>query len=155
MAADEDALYFCTSRGIYRRLGEGSVLEQVVDGSLTSLGFPPMSVRHLLVEEDRFCVLLLDEQTDSYLLRSYRYDPDIPTVPTQELNIWSLRDNKTVRQAAGLFQLQNPDVRVTLETALSPDSAMTAADALRALNTRLLGGGGPDLLILDGISAQP
>ncbi len=155
MAADEDALYFCTSRGIYRRLGEGSVLEQVVDGSLTSLGFPSMSVRHLLVEEDRFCVLLLDEQTDSYLLRSYRYDPDIPTVPTQELNIWSLRDNKTVRQAAGLFQLQNPDVRVTLETALSPDSAMTAADALRALNTRLLGGGGPDLLILDGISAQP
>ncbi|MFR9190676.1 MAG: extracellular solute-binding protein, partial [Anaerotruncus massiliensis (ex Togo et al. 2019)] len=84
-------------------------------------------------------------------LMNYTYSADTPTVPDKELRVFSLRDNKTIRQAMGLFQRQNPDVHVVYDVALTGADAVTASDALRTLANELLAGKGPDLLVLDGM----
>jgi len=51
-----------------------------------------------------------------------------------------------------LFQKKYPDVYVNIETGMSGDDSVTDTDALKVLNTEIMAGTGPDVLLLDGIS---
>ncbi|MFV0399251.1 MAG: extracellular solute-binding protein [Oscillospiraceae bacterium] len=149
-----DAVYFCDNTGLYRTIRDGSLTEKVIDGSLCSIGMPSITLDSLYPQEDgSFLVLVSGEGVGKRLLR-YSYDPDIPTVPSTELRVYSLKENKTIRQAAGVYQLQNPDVKVTYEVGMSGDDGVTTSDALRALSTEVLAGSGPDVLVLDGLPAD-
>lgn len=145
----ENAIYYCDSTGIYRRLIDGSVSERLVDGELSSLCMPTVSLSRLyLCPDGDFLVWAYNDQQP--ILLRYHYNEEAATVPSTELKLYSLEENKTVRQAIGMFQRQNPDVKVTYEVGAADDTT-TAADALRTFNTRLLAGDGPDVIILDGL----
>ena len=53
-----------------------------------------------------------------------------------------------VRQAAALFQEMHPELEVSYETGYTGEDGVTLSDAIRTLNTELMAGEGPDLLIL-------
>lgn len=68
-----------------------------------------------------------------------------------ELTIYSLYDNDYIRYAIDLYKADNSDININLEIGLTDDDAVTVNDALRSLNTSVLAGDGPDILILDGM----
>lgn len=152
LASDPEngAVYFADSTGVYRHLLDGAVTERLIDGELCSLNMPALRLTDLIVKEDGSLLLLYADGMDRTLM-NYTYSADTPTVPDKELRVFSLRDNKTIRQAMGLFQRQNPDVHVVYDVALTGADAVTASDALRTLANELLAGKGPDLLVLDGM----
>ena len=47
-----------------------------------------------------------------------------------------------------LFQKKYPDVYVNIETGMSGDDSVTDTDALKVLNTEIMAGTGPDVLLL-------
>lgn len=152
LASDPEggAVYFADKTGVYRHLLDGAVTERLIDGELCSLNMPALKPTDLIVREDGGLLLLYADDMDRTLM-NYTYSADTPTVPDKELRVFSLRDNKTIRQAMGLFQRQNPDVHVVYDVALTGADAVTASDALRTLANELLAGKGPDLLVLDGM----
>lgn len=146
-----EAFYYCDSTGLYRRLVEGSVSERLVTGNLSSLSMPSVFPQKLLLGKDgTFYVCAY--ANGRYSLLRYHYDAQAPTEPSTELKLYTLRDNKTIRQAIGLFQRQYPDVKVTCQVGADDDGAVP--DALRAFNTQLLAGDGPDLIVLDGLPLE-
>ncbi len=149
---DGKALYRCDGRGIYRLVKGGSIWERLLDGELSSLTLPSVRLQSLLEKEEGFLVLVREEGRNIPL--SYRFDETIPTVPEKAFTIYSLYENSTIRQAAGLMQRAHPEVRVDYTAALAEESGQTASDAVRALNTELLAGKGPDVLLLDGLPLQ-
>ena len=80
----------------------------------------------------------------------------MPSVPTQTLTVYglNLEQTDTIHQAASMFQLEHPDVRVELIDGQTTSGSTTVSDTIRALNTELLGGNGADLLVLDGLPAE-
>ena len=86
-------------------------------------------------------------------LYRYSFDPTL-SAPANTLEVWSLEENATVRAAIQTFTQQNPDCAVEYEVALQEGAGLTKDDALRTLNTELLAGEGPDLLILDGADLE-
>lgn len=143
----EDVLYFALSSGLYRHVIGGTALEQVVDGALSSMGDPMLMFQGMeALPDNEFMVLY----TGGKLCR-YVYDPDIPTVPDQQVDIYGLTENYAVRQAVSLFQKQHPEVYIRYEQGLSEAGGMTTEDAIKNLNTRIMSGSGPDLLVLDGL----
>ena len=143
----EDVLCLAYSGGLYRHVIGGSVMEQLSDGNISSLGDPQMQlVGFAVLPDNEFLVLY-----DSAKLYRYVYDPDIPTVPEEQISIYSLTEDYTMRQAVSLFQKEHPEVYVNYETGLSLDGSMTTEDAVKNLNTKLMSGSGPDLLVLDGL----
>lgn len=148
---DENGIYIADSTGIYRQAEGGSILELLVDGSLTSLVMPNFTLSSVISgAEDDFYAAVLNGENEIQLVRYY-LDKSIPTLPDTELTIFSLQDNATVRQAIGEFQRANPSVRVNLRVGMSEDSSVTVEDIVRTLNTEILAGKGPDLLLLDGL----
>ena len=59
-----------------------------------------------------------------------------------------------MRRLIAQFQKQNPDIYVNYQIGLTGEDGVTASDALRMLNTEILAGDGPDVLMLDGISVD-
>ena len=151
---ESNALLLSDRTGLYRYVLGGSIWERLVDGELSSLGLPSLSGRMLCGAADgsyyTVCALMAGGSYRQLLFR-YVYSDAVPTIPQEELSVYALRDNDTIRQAMGLWQRQHPDMRVSFQIGLDPQSAMTRSDALRTLSTALLAGKGPDLLVLDGL----
>jgi len=83
-------------------------------------------------------------------LYKYFWDENATINPDKVITVWSLEYNRAVRAAISELWRQHPDAQITYEVALAEGSAISASDAVRTLNTRLLSGDGPDVLILDG-----
>lgn len=156
--ADNKDLLICNADGIFR-LEEGTSLwNMVLDGTLTSLAMPTMwSTGFVCDDSDQYYVLYNSES--GYSLMQYVFDETVDTIPSNELNIYALTDNSTLRQAASVFQQAHTDVKVNFTTAMTKEEYEAAditikEDYIRALNTELLAGGNYDILVLDGLPAD-
>ena len=92
--------------------------------------------------------------TGTELLKHYAYNSEAAAVPEQTLEIYSLEENASVKQAISDYQKNNSDVYIKYEVGLSEGSGMTKEDAIRNLNTELLSGEGPDIILLDGMPVE-
>lgn len=149
---EEGYLFFVTNDGLYSAVPEGSVTELLVDGKRTSLGGPSFGPIALTGSGDGFYVLGSDG--GEAVLYRYYYDENVPTEPDKTLRIYSLKSDETLQQAASLFQKNNPDYAVDLEIGMTGEDGVTEGDAIKALNTQILAGTGPDILNLDGLPLE-
>ncbi len=142
---EEGILYLAGSKGVHRHVIGGSAMEQVIDGRLSMLGNPSNTIQSMLMLPGNEFMALFQGGS----LIHFVYDPDIPTVPSERLHIYSLEENSTIQQAVSLYQLANPETFVQYEIGLFEGSSVTREDALKSLNTKIMAGEGPDVLILD------
>ena len=147
---DDSGVYVADMTGIYRQIAGSSDWDRVVEGDLTSLSLPSALLGGVVSDgTDGFFAIL--SAADGVKLMHYVYDPDIPAVPDTTLTIFGLKDNSTIRQAIGAFQQQNPNVRIDFRIASEGAASANTEDIIRTLNTELLNGNGPDILLLDGL----
>lgn len=143
-----DILYLAFQGGLYRHVIGGTVMEQIIDGSITAFGDPSAELLAMeMLPDNEFIVLYTGRK-----LYKYTYDPDVPSVPEHELKVYSLVENDSLRQAVSLFQKEHQDVYVRYEIGMTGDDSITKEDAIRNLNTKILAGEGPDIMLLDGLS---
>ncbi len=148
----DDAIFLYNQSGLYRMVAGGDVWEKLLDGDLTSLSIPSLYFYGFAEGKDQEFYMLLANDGEVELAR-YRYDKTIASQPEKELVVYTLYENKTVRQAAGEFQRKNPDTKVNIQVGMGEDGA-TEADLIRTLNTELLQGKGPDVILLDGMPVE-
>lgn len=145
MPGESGVLYLACEKGIYRHVAEGNVIEQVVDGTITSFSDPSYEIADgILLEGDVFLLLLADGR-----LMRYIYDPDMPAVPEVQLKAYSLRDNLQMKKVISAFQSEHPEIYIRYEIGMEENSPVTRDDALKKLNTEIAAGKGPDIFILD------
>ena len=146
ISGGDDAIYLAGQPGVYRHVLGGSVMEQVIDGSLNILGNPACKIMDMMVaQNDEFLVVLTGEKMTRFV-----YDPSVPSRPEEKLEVWSLEDEAVIRQAISKYQKDNPAVYVEYEIGLAGNS-MTREDAIKNLNTRAMAGKGPDVFVLDNM----
>lgn len=143
----EDIVYLAFRGGLYRYVIGGTVMEQIIDGGVTTFGDPSAELVAMeMLPDNEFIVLYTGRR-----FCRYTYDPDVPAVPEYQLNVYSLEENDSLRQAASLFQKEHQDVYVRYEIGMAGSDAVTREDAIRKLNTEILAGEGPDIMLLDGL----
>lgn len=146
----DGSVCYADAKGIYRTQTGNSMLEQVVDGGLTSLGTPSFLMQFFVPLDDSF--LMVSWVNEAWGLTAYVYDPGVPTLPGQELRVWSMEEDPLVRQAIGTFQKDHPEVYVTYELGYTEgEGSYSWDDALKTIATELVAGKGPDVLVLDGM----
>ena len=152
LKGDEDnSLFYIDHTGVYRYVLGGSTVEQIIDGSLNSLSSPDTGTVAWGQDSDGNFYVGCNAGEDIRIY-SYVYSKDTPTTPDTELTVYSLKDSNFIKQAAVLFQKKYPDIYVNIEAGMSGDDSVTDTDALKVLNTEIMAGTGPDVLLLDGIS---
>lgn len=149
----EGRLYYCTNKGIFSHIMDGSVVEQIVDGEMTALSDPSVQLLAMEEADGAFYVLTLGNGGATSLLR-FAYSDDTQSVPPDTVTVYSLEENDLIRHAASQYQIEHPEIYVEYQVGLSGEDGVTAADAVRTLNTQILAGEGPDVLVLDGMPAD-
>lgn len=143
---DDRVVYIAGKKGLHRHVVGGSAVEQVIDGSLSSLGDPSHAIEDaVLLNDQEFLV----KYSDGKLVK-FTYDATVSAVPNDRIKVYSLTENDTIRQAISTYQTANPQMYVQYEIGIE-SNGVTKEDALKKLNTSLLDGTGPDVLILDEI----
>lgn len=148
--AEDGGIYLAGMKGLHRHVIGGAVMEQVINGGLCGLSDPsnPVSVMKRSTN-DGFIAAYSEGK-----ISSFTYDPDMPSTPSQTLVAYSLTESDVLRQAITRYQEANPDVYVEYRVGLSEDGGATKEDAIKKLNTEIMAGKGPDLLILDGLPTE-
>ena len=149
----DGSICYADRTGIYRQAQGGSLREQVVDGTGTALSLSSNYISQLCCAPDGSYLAIVSDGSMQTKLYRYSFDPTL-SAPANTLEVWSLEENATVRAAIQTFTQQNPDCAVEYEVDLQEGAGLTKDDALRTLNTELLAGEGPDLLILDGADLE-
>ncbi|WP_313341686.1 ABC transporter substrate-binding protein [Sedimentibacter sp.] len=148
------SLYLTDRSGVYRLVEGGSLWEKIIEGELTSLSIPSLYFGGAIeAERGEFYILYADSESNNSIFK-YEYDENISTVPGTELTVYTLNENSTLRQTAGEFQRKNPDIRVNIMIGIDEAFSVTKDDALKALNTEIMAGKGPDLILLDGMDVE-
>ena len=142
----EDGTVYVTGRkGIHRHVIGGNMMEQIVDGNLSLLSNPDYYIVDMLqLEGDAFLALF----TGGKLIK-FTYDPNVPSVPENIVTIYSLREDMNIRQAISRYQTNHPDVFVSYRIGMDGGDSVTRDDAVKKLNTEIMAGEGPDLLVMD------
>ncbi|WP_455714236.1 hypothetical protein [Anaerosporobacter sp.] len=148
-------IYSLKTDGISILQKDGSLWQTIVDGNLTSLSDQTMEFRNLAIiekEKNEYAVLVNDSNYKAKLYYYY-FDEKVASIPSKQLNVYSLYLNPTIRQGIIKYQSENPDVLINYTYAIENGEGDNAnlSDTIRALNTELLGGNGADILVLDGL----
>lgn len=145
--------YYADSEGIYRVAAGGTLKEEITPSSGFAFSVQGKVITNLVYFQDSFFCVVKDTSDDSAQLYSYTFDPDATPSEQIELTVWSLSDSPTVRRVLSEYQQQHNDIAIQYTVAGSDDLA--TEDVLKALNTELLAGSGPDLIVFDGIDVTP
>lgn len=144
---EEEQLYFVGNKGLHCYRMEDGNIEQLIDGSLSRLGSPLYNLKGMvLLGGGEF----LSVSSSGKVIR-FTYDPDMPSVPSEHLSVYSLKDSYSMRTAISLYQINHPEIYVDYEVGMEEGGALTREDALKKLNTQIMAGEGPDILMMDGL----
>lgn len=148
-------IYFFDSSGVYQVTPENDTAEQKIYSDTNSLSMPSVLILDFFQNtDDSFLFLCTDPEHRDYFFLHFEFNDDVPATPSKEITVYSLQNSQGLQQAISMFQIENPDVRVTLELGQDPESGFTPQDAVRNLNTEILAGKGPDVFLLDGMPIE-
>ena len=129
----------------------GSTLETLLEGNAASMGDQSMMALGIGTGDNNDLYILYNGDGKGAVLAHYAYDKDAAATAENQLTIYGLKDNSTIRQAANKFQAEHPDTQINFKTGSEGEGVTSKADQIRVLNTELLSGNGADILILDGM----
>ncbi len=152
MDIQKDKIFYCGENGIYGTDRNVTLTELLVDGRLSSFSDETYSVKGLFsVSEKVFLVFVQSFSGAEMEIFRYEYDAGLPTQPEHELVVYSLKENSVIQKIISDFQLSHPEVFVRYEVGMSDSSIEDETDAISSLNTEIMAGNGPDVLILNGL----
>ena len=103
------------------------------------------------LENDEFLILMYDSLNDAYNLISYKKGVDNSQISETEIKIYSLFENKELKKLVSKFNLENPEIFINYEIGLTENDGVMISDAIKTLNTEIIAGNGPDLILLDNL----
>lgn len=148
---EENSLVYANHQGVFYHMENGSVSEQLINGELCSLSDTTLSLTGIVMLNEKSYLISAMNAMGSMKILKYVYDENAASVPEKQLRVYALEDSNLLRQVAANFQSAHPDTFVKVEIGISEENSITAEDAIRTLNTDILAGKGPDVLILDGM----
>lgn len=149
IAADADGFFKCAA--------DGQEWEALLDGVDTSFALTNLWCKEIAALADGSFYGLFGSEEGTRLME-YRYDPEAVVEVTETLTLYTVTESYLLQQAAALYHRANPQVLIQIETGFSKMESYTAEpdydQIYQELNTALLAGNGPDLLVLDGLPME-
>ncbi len=143
--------YMVSNSGIHRLVENGSAWEIIADGALASMSMPSFSPDAIITGKEEDFYVMYQSENGKRDIKYYVYNKDISTTPSKTLDVVSLEENSTVRQAIVEFQNMNPDVKVDYRIEMSEEDGTTVMDHIKTINAEFLAGKGADIILLDGM----
>ena len=136
--------YLINKKGLFHLAPNGSLWEQILTADGTAFGSSELHPVELFIDNDSYVVFFASQDI---ALKKYYYDENVEVTTKDKITIYMLNENLLINGIAYKYQEEHKDVSIDIQVASS--SGMSYEDILKALNTELLAGEGPDLIVLE------
>lgn len=150
VAIQENDIYVCTPDGIFRAKENSESIQKIMDAGTFHFAKETGVLLKFFVVGDAFYIVYGEDKGS---IKKY-YPAGDGNVASKTLTVYSLVSNDLILDLVSEFQNQYPDIQLVYETGEGAGGSITTADRIRALNTRILAGNGPDVFLLDGLVAE-
>lgn len=151
----EDGTYYIASdKGISVYKENGSIGEQIYDGSRGSMGETAGSLtikNFLAAGEQEFYGVYESYPANTFSVCRYYYDKHMSTKTEKTLSVYGLYESGMAEAAVRAFEKKHPEVDVDYQYAMKREEEGNPEDYIDALNTSLLNQEGADVLFLDDL----
>lgn len=144
----DDSIFMASPKGIFRHVMGGTVIEEIMKQNHTTLDDPSFYLRCMLKLTDDTFLIAFQKQGET-VLKSYQYSDEALAVEQINLTVYSLYEDKDIKQIISDYQKQNKDILIKYNIGMVGQDAVTREDAIRNLNAEILSGAGPDVFVLD------
>lgn len=140
--ADQEGMYLFNSKGIQYINASGEVWQEIVSADRNKLADATKSISQAFaLSSDCFIVIFNDGQ-----IIKYQYDANAEDIINAEITVAMDSEHRIITKALAIYQEEHKDVKINIEYYADQNGVHE-----ETLNTQLLAGGGPDLLILDDL----
>lgn len=150
-----EALYILLNSGMYRYVPGSSVIECIYSTSKSGVDRLDNTLSYVR-EGDLFYLLGYLENDDTlYFLCCTETDEavePVENVPAEEITVYTLYSQEYLEYTVRQFEEKYPGIKVNIEVGREEGSNTTITEAVNALNTQLLAGDGPDVIIMDDLN---
>lgn len=150
----ENNIYICGKNGIEKLIKDKNEFEKLVDGDSTFLGMPTIFTDEFVTINDKEYYVALTSSTEGTKIVKYKYDEKFGNNFKTEINVYMLQDNAFIKQAIFDYKKTNKDIGINIQVGYNGKSGITKEDAIKNLNTEILAGKAPDIIILDGLNVD-
>lgn len=130
-----------------RYLTGGSTQEIIVKGTQYAFGFG--DVTDIVVTNEGSIYMAIDNS-----LYYYVYDKTATNNNKEIISIFSLKNSNVVQNAIRKWRIQFPEIAIEFTIGMDGSHRLSKDDVIKQLNTKLLSGEGPDIIILDGLATE-
>lgn len=151
--SDEEGILYVDRGGMYLYYPGGTMVEQLFEGQETSVGLPETGLMDVETDEEGRVYLAASDVSSEKpkgKIYCYQFDGEASVAET-ELEIYTLLTDPYIEQAAVMFQKEHPEIRIEIQEGMTGKDGVTATDAIKNLNTEIMAGEGPDVMLLDGL----
>ena len=155
---EQNNIFIACKEGVTRVNQDGDIIEKIIDGKLCLLSSYD-AIQGMIYNSEIYLVYRYYDKYNKQQIKvkKYTYDESVPTVPKEVLTVWGVTESETLRRAVASYRQIYPDRPISFETLYSASqweeqNAMVKQDDLDRLNTEILAGEGPDVLLLDALS---
>ncbi len=165
-------IYLMLATGIYSYVAEGSLSVQMVQDTDNNFQKNTTTIYDYIVDaknsqdngEVKFVTICSgDEGIQVAAYAPYALETNIAAPeeavenpyadePEAAITVYSLRYAEFMEGMIGIFEGLHPNITVEYRYGIDDESGISAEDAVNALNTELLAGEGPDVILMDGLN---
>lgn len=157
LAADSDdtGFFYACRRGLFHYTLGGSVTEQLMEGGQYSMGDNHYRMLDLSpLANGSFLILYMDDDSMGFRLKRYDMLSAKELENRTELTLYTLYDSDMLRQELNVLMQENSDYVISVQVGVTGENSVTGEDAVKKLNTEIMAGEGPDLILLDGMAVE-
>lgn len=148
-----NSLFFINSDGVNKYKIENNNDKFIIEASKTSFGNSNLSPLYFsqVGENEYLCIFMKQEKNGfKYYLKKY-FLSNLEVNNNESIRVYSLYENSLMKQIISKYNLENSTQSINYEFGLSEEESDKEADEIKRLNTELMAGKGPDILVLDGL----
>ena len=156
-AAGDSTIIAAGSSGIFRYAAEEKRWEKLMSGMDTDFSLSDRWCTGMAAMENGTIYALFSQNGGNAILNEYRYDPDAVVEVTEVLKLYAVEESYLLQNAVALYHRTHPEIMIETEYAYSIDDRYSGVEydyneVYRKLNTMLMSGDAPDILVLDHLN---
>lgn len=141
--------------GMYRYVVGSSVIECLYSTSMSGVDKLDNTLSFVRVDDVFYLLGYLENDNTLYFLCCSETDEAVEpvgNVPSEEITVYTLYSQAYLEDTIRHFEEEYPDIKINLEVGREEGSNTTITEAVNALNTQLLAGNGPDVILMDDLN---
>lgn len=151
MAADENAIYTADKNGVIKYAGGNKTV--IADNDISQFVFADVYLEKLQPLRNGNIILALNREDDRPLAVMYCRASKSKEKRDKAIKLYTLKEDGNVEKFVKAFKAENEDIDVEIQIGTEDEDGSTD-DAIKKLNTEILGGNGPDVIFFDGIDVE-